>query len=77
MAHLTYEVKPDDLAVEAAWRHGMDIYVFDGLLEHGAQGDAGGFGMFPYQCEDRLRIEHLEWCPVDRWGERITPGPRR
>jgi hypothetical protein len=68
-------VKTNDLAVAAARRRGMEIYVFDGLFEHGAQGDTGGCGMFPYQGEDRLRLEHPEWCPVDQWGERRCPGP--
>jgi len=75
LRYLTDEVKTDDLAIAAAKRHGMEIYVFDGLFEHGAQGDAGGCGMFPYSCEDQLRLEHPEWCPVDRWGERLCPGP--
>lgn len=75
LRHLTWKVGTDDLAVAAAHRLGMQIYIFDGLFEHAAQGDAGGCGMFPYQCEDKLRIEHPEWCPVDRWGERVSPGP--
>ncbi|MBI3922543.1 MAG: HEAT repeat domain-containing protein [Armatimonadetes bacterium] len=73
--YLSERVKTDDLAIAAAHRRGMQIYIFDGLFEHSAQGDAGGCGMFPYQCEDKLRVEHPEWCPVDRWGERVAPGP--
>ncbi|MBI3921085.1 MAG: hypothetical protein HY318_06685, partial [Armatimonadetes bacterium] len=75
LRYLSDEVKTDDLAVAAAHRQGMQIYIFDGLFEHATQGDAGGCGMFPYQCEDKLRQEHPEWCPVDRWGERVCPGP--
>jgi HEAT repeat protein len=73
--YLTYEVGVDEAAVAAAKRNGMEIYVFEGVLEHACQGDVGGCGMFPYQCEDRLRIEHPEWIPVDRWGERVCAGP--
>jgi len=75
VGHLSGEVRTDDLAVAAARRRGMQIYVFDGLFEHAAQGDVGGCGQFPYSNEDKLRIEHPEWCPVDRFGERIAPGP--
>jgi HEAT repeat protein len=73
--HLYEQVGTDDLAVAAAKRNGMEIYIFDGIFEHAAQGDAGGCGMFPYESEDNLRIEHPEWRPVDRWGERVCAGP--
>lgn len=65
----------DRLAVEAAHRRGMEIYMVDGLFDHGAQGDAGGGGLFPMPAEDPMRLEHPEWAPMDRWGERIAPGP--
>ncbi|MBM3475602.1 MAG: hypothetical protein FJX75_20250 [Armatimonadetes bacterium] len=72
---LTEQVGTDDLAVAAAHRRKMGIYIFDGLFEHGAPGDIGGCAQFPYVSEDRLRVEHPEWCPVDRWDERRCPGP--
>lgn len=58
-----------DLALAAANRYGLEMYAVEGLFEHTAQGDTGGVGFFPYPNEDRLRIEHPEWVPVDRWGE--------
>lgn len=73
--YLTDKVKTDELAVAAAKRNGMEIYIFDGLFDHGSQGDVGGCGIFPYQGEDQLRLEHPEWCPVDRWGESVCAGP--
>ncbi len=69
------DAKIDDLAVAAAKRNGMQIYIFDGVFEHGAQGDAGACGTFPYAAEDKLRLAHPEWIPVDRWGERGAAGP--
>ena len=72
---LTDEVGTDERAVAEAHRRGMEIYIFDGLFEHGAPGDLGGCAVFPYVAEDRLRVEHPEWCPIDRWGERRCPGP--
>ncbi|MBI3922542.1 MAG: family 10 glycosylhydrolase, partial [Armatimonadetes bacterium] len=75
LRYLNDEVKTNELAVVAARRHGMEIYVFSGLFDHAAQGDVGGLGIFPYVGEDRLRLQHPEWCPVDRWGERVSPGP--
>lgn len=75
LRHLNENVKTNDLALAAADRYGMEIYAVEGLFEHAAQGDTGGVGCFPYPNEDRLRIEHPEWLPVDRWGERLAPGP--
>ncbi|NPV46530.1 MAG: hypothetical protein HPY69_06215 [Armatimonadetes bacterium] len=75
IGHLTRDVQTDKLAIEAARRQGMEIYAITGIFEHGAQGDVGGCAYFPYATEDRLRVEHPEWCPVDRWGERRAPGP--
>ncbi|MFH1008473.1 MAG: HEAT repeat domain-containing protein [Candidatus Latescibacterota bacterium] len=75
LRHLNETVKTNDLALAAAHRHGVEIYAVEGLFEHTAQGDTGGVGFFPYPNEDRLRIEHPEWVPVDRWGERLAPGP--
>jgi hypothetical protein len=73
--HLTGRVKTDELAIRAARKLGMEIYMHGPLFDHGAQGDAGGCGMFPYATQDKLLIEHPEWRPVDRWGERYAPGP--
>jgi HEAT repeat protein len=71
--HLVDKVKVNDIAVAAARRHRMQIYIMTDLFDHGAQPDAGG--MFPFSPEDRLRIAHPQWCPLDRWGERRATGP--
>ena len=73
--YLINQVGANHLAVKAAHRNGMEIYMEEGLFEHGAQGEAGGCAILPYQCEDALRLKHPEWIPVDRWGERQAPGP--
>ncbi|MBI2301390.1 MAG: HEAT repeat domain-containing protein [Armatimonadetes bacterium] len=75
LRHLDGEVGTNRLAVAAAKRRGMEMWAWDGLFEHGAQGEAGGCGSLPYGAEDRLRIEHPEWRPVDRWGQRAGAGP--
>jgi len=71
--HLYREVKLNEAAVSAAHAHGMEFFAYSGLFEYGVQPDVGI--ICPYPFEDRLRIEHPEWCPVDRWGERRCPGP--
>ncbi len=64
------------IAVETAHQMGMDIWGFTGLFEHGAEAasdSAKGFG--PSPIEDRYRIQHPEWIPVDRAGIRRQAGP--
>lgn len=75
MGYLSRRVNTDALALKAAHQRGMQIYIFTALFDYGARGDVGGCGAFPYATEDRLLIEHPEWRPVDRWGERTAPGP--
>ena len=71
---LIRKLKTNEHAVTAAKRNGLKIYIQEGLFEHGAA-DAPACGIIPYQAEDRMRIDHPEWIPVDRWGERRAPGP--
>ncbi len=62
------------VAVESAHRHGMEIWLTYGLFDNGSQADAG-YVDFPYAAEDRLRIEHPEWAPVNKWGTWRQGGP--
>jgi len=62
------------VAVKAAHERGMEIWLTYGLFDNGSQADAGYAG-FPYAAEDRLRVEHPEWAPVNRWGTWRQGGP--
>ena len=62
------------VAVEAAHERGMEIWLTYGLFDSGSQADAGYVG-FPYAVEDRLRIDHPEWAPVNKWGTWRQGGP--
>jgi len=75
LGYLNNQLKLNDIAVATAHHHGMEIYIFDGLFDFGGTADTSGDGMYPYIHEDRLRIEHPEWVAIDRWGERVAPGP--
>lgn len=70
--HLLNDVKINDAAIASARRYGMQVVLYTGLFESGVQPDVGI--VCPYLLEDKLRIEHPEWCAVDRWGERRCPG---
>ncbi len=71
--HVYNDLHANEAAVAAARRNGMEIFMYTGLFEHGVQPDVGVIA--PYLFEDRFRIEHPEWCMLDRWGERRCPGP--
>ncbi|HPA19115.1 MAG TPA: HEAT repeat domain-containing protein [Verrucomicrobiae bacterium] len=60
------DVDPDRLAVEAARRHGMEIWGVSALFDWGSAADTPCSGDFPYAAESRLRAAHPEWVPVDR-----------
>jgi hypothetical protein len=68
------KAKLNRVAVKAAHERGMEIWLTYGLFDNGSQADAGYAG-FPYAAEDRLRIEHPEWAPVNRWGTWRQGGP--
>ncbi len=67
------KLKVNEAAVKAAKRTGMEIFLYTGLFEFGVQPDVGV--IVPHLFEDKLRIDHPEWTPLDRWGERRSPGP--
>lgn len=62
------------IAVAEAKKRGLQIWMAYGLFDLGSQADAGYSG-FPYAVEDRLRIEHPAWVPVNRWGTARQGGP--
>jgi hypothetical protein len=68
------KLKLNRVAVEAAHKRGMEIWLTHGLFDNGSQADAGYAG-FPYAAEDRLRVEHPEWAPVNKWGTWRQGGP--
>ena len=73
--HLAYEkVGTNRIAVKAAHDRGMKIWMVDNLFDHGSGPDVG-FAGFPYAAEDRLRIAHPEWVPVNRYGTWRQGGP--
>jgi HEAT repeat protein len=73
--YLAYEkVGTNRLAVRAAHQRGMKIWMAYGLFDNGSGPDVGFTG-FPYAMEDRVRVEHPEWVPCNRWGTWRQGGP--
>jgi len=71
--YLHEDVNIAEVAVASAKRHGMEIFFYTGLFDYGVQPDVGVVS--PHLFENTLRIEHPEWCDLDRWGQRRCPGP--
>ena len=67
-------VGTNKLAVKAAHDRGMKIWLTYGLFDNGSPADVG-FGGFPYAAEDKIRIEHPEWAPVNKYGTWRQGGP--
>ena len=72
--YLNFDAKINEAAVKEAHRQGIKIYSQEGWFDLGASGGAG-YATLPYPFEYKLRIEHPEWCPQDRYGLRHQDGP--
>lgn len=72
--HYLYgELDINAAAVKAAKANGMEIFMYTGIFDFGVQPDVGIIN--PHLYEDTLRIQNPQWCPLDRWGQRRSPGP--
>lgn len=72
--HLIDEVKVEKLAVAAAHQRGMELWGVGTLGDWGCTADTPGFGDYPWFWESRLRLDHPEWVPVDKYGYRQQGG---
>lgn len=63
-------------AVAAARKRGLEVWAVAALLDHGGAAHVGaGKGYGPMIVEAKLRVEHPEWVPIDRYGIRRMSGP--
>ena len=75
---LSLDLKLNTHAVKAAHRRGMKIWGLTSLFEYGAEPREAVYTAMEYGpavSEDRLRINHREWNPMDRHGIRRQTGP--
>jgi HEAT repeat protein len=73
--YLNVDLELNRAAEREAHRRGVEIFMMEGLFDFGGPGDAEYSDPLPYYGEDRIRKEHPEWIPVDRWGDRRQAGP--
>ncbi|MDF1812448.1 MAG: HEAT repeat domain-containing protein [Verrucomicrobiales bacterium] len=69
------EVKPDQLAVQAARQRGMEIWGMGTLWDWGSPADTPVFTDYPFCYESKLKLEHPEWAPMGKHGVRHQGGP--
>ncbi len=67
-------VNTNAIAVKAGHDRGMEVWMAYGLFDNGSPADVG-FGGLPYAAEDKIRIEHPEWAPINRYGTWKQGGP--
>ncbi|NUQ62765.1 MAG: HEAT repeat domain-containing protein [Pirellulales bacterium] len=72
--HLHGTVGVDQIAVAAARKHKIQIWGVTGLFEFGCQADTPVYGDYPYFVEDKIRVAHPEWIPLNRYGTRRQAG---
>ena len=73
--YLNKEVGTSRYGIKAALGRGIAVWGVASLFDHGSEAvmhypkDSG-----PYQFEEKVRIEHPEWIPIDRYGLRRMAG---
>ncbi|AWO00345.1 hypothetical protein DLD77_00795 [Chitinophaga alhagiae] len=72
--HLIENVKVERLVTRAGAEVGIDVWGVSTLGDWGSPADTPGFNDFPFCFESRLRIDHPEWVPVDKYGYRRQGG---
>jgi len=76
MEHLTHDIGTTAHAVAGAHLRGMEVWGVAALMNHGGSAHVDackGYG--PLIIESKLRVEHPEWTPIDRYGIRRMSGP--
>ncbi|MBI4028495.1 MAG: HEAT repeat domain-containing protein [Verrucomicrobia bacterium] len=78
LRHLALKRQINRFAVQEAHRRGMKIWGYTSLFEWGAEPREAAYLSVeegPAVQELRLRIDHREWIPTDRYGIRRQSGP--
>ncbi len=54
---------------------GLNVWLWTGLFEFGADKDTGGSVLLPFLWQHKLRTNNPEWLPVNKYGTRRQDGP--
>jgi hypothetical protein len=72
--HLINDMHAEKLITDIAHKKGMKLWGVGSLCDWGSPADTPGFNDFPFNFESKLRQEHPEWAPVDKYGYRRQGG---
>lgn len=72
--HLINDLNIEKMAVDIAHKKGIELWGVASLGDWGSSADTPGFNDFPFNSESKLRLEHPEWVPVDKYGYRRQGG---
>ena len=77
MDHLFADLDTGDHMIRAARERGMEVWGVASLFDHGSHAsiEYPNKGMGPFFTENKIRVEHPEWIPIDRAGIRRMSGP--
>ena len=72
--HLIKQQRLEKVAADIAHARKMELWGVSTLGDWGASADTPSFYDFPFHAECKLRLEHPEWVPVDKYGYRRQGG---
>ncbi len=72
--HLIIDRQMEPTIVRQAKKLGIEVWGVSTLGDWGSSADTPCFNDFPFSNESKLRIEHPEWVPVDKYGKRRQGG---
>ena len=72
---LLTKVKTEELVFSLASKKGIEVWGLDNLAEFGGPADTNCYVDLPYCWTSKIRREHPEWAPIDKYGFRRQAGP--
>ncbi len=72
--YLIKEKKLEPMLVGIAKKLGISVWGVSTLGDWGSTADTPCFNDFPFNNESKLRLDHPEWVPIDKYGKRRQGG---
>ncbi|MBN2456623.1 MAG: HEAT repeat domain-containing protein [Sedimentisphaerales bacterium] len=72
--YLIKDIDLEKMVVKKGEKYGIEVWGVATLGDWGSPADTPGFNDFPFNSESKLRLEHPEWVPVDKYGYRRQGG---
>lgn len=73
-SYLINDFRIEQKAAATAKKYGMEFWGIANLMDWGSTADTPGYNDYPFFGELKLREEHPEWVPVDKYSMRRQGG---